>query len=77
MGPVIFKSRAVTTASNGEPVTEHLVEASVPRAGGDSAVLAVFDSKEAADLLAAVLQHASDSYGQTAAYRNSLDRVFV
>lgn len=77
-GPVHFVVRTAETGSLGGDVkAEYLVEASVPQAGGDSAVLAVFDSQEAADLLAAVLQHASDLYGATPAYRNTLPIAFV
>lgn len=42
--------------------TEALVSARVPAQGGDSALVAVFEKKESAEALAAVLNHAAKLY---------------
>jgi hypothetical protein len=53
----------VRTVTHGNGLKEHLVEASCPAAGGDSGLIAVFQSELAARSLAHVLNRASASAG--------------
>ena len=60
MGAMKFTVRTVTCNTGTQ---EHLVEASCPAAGGDSGLIAVFQSELAARSLAHVLNRASASAG--------------
>jgi hypothetical protein len=61
MGAMKFTVRTVTC--RGDSLKEYLVEASCPAAGGDSGLIAVFQSELAARSLAHVLNRASAAAG--------------